>query len=873
MQECRRDQVVGRVSPRPSAGKLTDPGPASRRWRSSTPTFAGKLTGRKVSSQTFVGKLTSRWSRHASGVARATTYRSGISPRQYRSGISTLFVSLLATLAFSATPVFAIGDASTLPGEKCPNENLSGFSSQLAECRAFEQVTPPFKDGARAHTFGLSASGAGAIAESLGGFAGTQSEHTLQGGIYLFSRSGSGWQPSAVSPSQASFPAAEQIAQSTGLERGLWFARTPSQSLFDEDFYVREADGAMVEVGPVLDPALTAGPPAREEGHFYWFNSIEFQQASDNLSHVVFTLLSGAPLWPGDTTYPQGEVTPSLYEYAGTGLAAPELVGVSDGSSERAGKTLPAGQLISDCGTALGSQNRNDTYNAVSGDGETVFFTAEGVSHCPGSVEHPEAPEVSEVFARVGGYRTVPISEPTVGTLAACASCLEGSRQPAEFAGASEDGLQAFFLTEQELLPGAKSMNLYEYDVNAPKGQKVIQVSAGAPEAEVLGVARVSEDGSHVYFVAKGVLTGADREGRSPVAGADNLYVYERDEAFPSGRLAFVATLGESEAELHTKEAACGSAIEPEACEEAARSEFTAKNNSDAEDWRLKDKRPVQATPDGRFLVFESVADLTAGDMSSLDQVFEYDAQSEELVRVSVGQKGYAEGEEHATENQSQLPRQEFSLPRKSPAEKDTGLAVSGDGGTVVFGSVGALVQAAEAAEAAGVPSVYEYHSSVGSVGGSIGDGDVYLVSNGDSVFEAESRGIDGSGGDVFFEGLLETVDLLAGGDSQYDLYDARVDGGFSLPAAGAECSGESCQSGTAPLIQPILPPPSSASVTGNSNLTPPPPSKLEPPAEPSTPKVTKPKTAACKKGFVKKGRKCVKSKSKKKAKSKGKKK
>jgi hypothetical protein len=656
-----------------------------------------------------------------------------------------------------APGAFALGDASTEPKEACPNEALSGFSPGLAQCRAFEQVTPPFKDGARAHTFALSADGSRVISQSLGGFAGTQSEHTLQGGIYLFSRSaGSGWEPSAAAPSQAGFPAAELIAQSTSLERGLWIARTPSQSIFEEDFYVREADGAMVEVGPVLDPALTAGPPAGEEGHFYWFNKVEVQQASNDLSHVVFTLLSGAPLWPGDTTSVQNHAEASLYEYAGTGLAAPELVGVSDGSIERDGKTLAAGTLISDCETDLGSQNRNDTYNAVSGDGETVFFTAVGHNHCSVAVE---APEVSEVFARVGGYRTIPISEPTAGPTNACAACQEGVREPAEFAGASEDGLQAFFMTEQELLPGAKSMNLYEYDVNAPKGEKVTQVSTGSPDAEVLGVARVSEDGSHVYFVAKGVLTGANREGHAPAAGGDNLYVYERDEAFPDGRLAFVATL----------------------------------DGSDEHDWALEDERPVQASADGRFLVFESVADLTAGDRSSLGQVFEYDAQSEELVRVSVGETGYGEGEEHATENQSVIPEQAFGLQGVSPASKDSGLAVSGDGATVVFGSVGALVEAAEPAEAAGVPSVYEYHSSVGGVGGSIGDGDVYLVSGGESVFEAESKGVDSSGDDVFFEGLLETADLLAGGDSQYDSYDARVDGGFPLPAAGALCEGEGC--------------------------------------------------------------------------------
>ena len=61
---------------------------------------------------------------------------------------------------------------------------------------------------------------------------------------------------------------------------------------------------------------------------------------------------------------------------------------------------------------------------------------------------------------------------------------------------------------------------------------------------EVQGVVRVSEDGSHVYFVAKGVLTASNREGHAPQAGAENLYVYEPDPALAGGfHTVFVATL------------------------------------------------------------------------------------------------------------------------------------------------------------------------------------------------------------------------------------------------------------------------------------------------------------------------------------------
>ena len=60
-------------------------------------------------------------------------------------------------------------------------------------------------------------------------------------------------------------------------------------------------------------------------------------------------------------------------------------------------------------------------------------------------------------------------------------------------------------------------------------------------------------DGSHVYFVARGVLAGVNGEGGSPVEGAENLYVYERDGSYPAGRTTFIATLPGVEAEEWTK--------------------------------------------------------------------------------------------------------------------------------------------------------------------------------------------------------------------------------------------------------------------------------------------------------------------------------
>ncbi len=664
-------------------------------------------------------------------------------------------------------------------------------------------VSPPFKDGDGLSADALSDNGTSVLVHSLGIFGETESgSGGAPGQYYEFSRSGSGWVTSAINPPQSLFPSQKFIAVSPNLGSTLWLLRTGSQSIFAEDLYVREADGSLVEIGSLLPPAAEKGPPAGGYQGFPDYGiDLYYADASADLSHVLFTVSGGTGLtWPGDTTHLEPDDT-SLYEYVGRGQARPTLVGVSDGSTIVNGEPRPAGQLISDCGTYLGSLR--DDYNAVSADGATVFFTATSRSRCPLDEPSAEAPEANELFARLDQVQTVPISEPSSRACAQCktpATVADGRRE-GTFAGASEDGSKVFFLTEQELLSGAEGMNLYEYDFDNPESNegtgRIVRVSTGSAEPEVQGVARVSEDGSHVYFVARGLLTKGPREGVQgkclaglgsaekleetgaeeqeakaepvtkgslcrPKQGRDNLYVFERDAAYPGGRVAFIATLAEG----------------------------------DSEDWGAEDLRPVQATPDGRFLVFDSIADLMGGDPIEQSQVFEYDAESEQLARVSIG-----EGEEpemkSANENGSVIEApfyEEGDGP--SATEAQTGRAVSDDGSTVMFISGGALTSKVETAE--GVTSVYEYHS-----GGSIDDGAVYLLSDGVNTRNALSNGLDASGQDAFFA----TADslLLQDVDTQYDIYDARIDGGFPTPDPPAGCVGEACVNSQ--LGQQSLPP------------------------------------------------------------------
>lgn len=724
--------------------------------------------------------------------------------------VSGLLLALLSVLVVAASAA-AAGDAN-MAG--CPNEALSGFEAHLPDCRAYELVSPPFKDGNENSGFLVSGDGSRALEQSKGLYAGTESGYVRA--RYELTRLASGWVVSAISPPASLFPAHELFAASPDLTRTLWAMRNPSQSIFAEDLYVREADGSFVKVGPMVPPAAAAGPPAGEYQPFA-YTQLFYAGASSDLSHILFTINGGGPLWPGDATEAgSGKNNTSLYEYVGTGDARPELVGVN-----------AEGDLISVCQTSLGSEKGGDVYNAVSATGDTVFFTAQS-----GCAEKP-APEVNELYARLDGVQTVAVSEPSAAQCEVCATVIKA---PAEFAGASEDGSKVFFLTEQELFAGTSTMNLYEYDFDVPGARKVVRVSIGAPTPEVQGVARVSEDGSHVYFVAKGVLTTEPRGGGCvekclPTPGANNLYVFERDAAHAAGRVAFIATLSsETESELHAKDAECPSE-EKEECEERLEREFNRRNAADREDWQTVDDRPVQATADGRFVVFQSAADLTAGDTSEKPQIFEYDAATEELVRASIGQAGYASGDANAAKSGSRITVQLYGQ-RSEPAAATTGLAVSGDGSTVLFTTTAALTAEAEAAAEAGATSVYEYRSTE-----RISHGNVYLISDGVNTLPANPIGLDESGDDAFFE----TADALVPQDvdTQYDVYDARVGGGFPASMSPTVCKGEACQ-GALPVPPPVGAP-ASASVPAGGNL---PPLAAPPRAATPAPKV-KPLTRA----------------------------
>jgi DNA-binding beta-propeller fold protein YncE len=677
----------------------------------------------------------------------------------------------------------------------------SSDSSGLPDNRAYEIVTPPEKNGALLGGGLLIAppdiagDGNRVMAASIQCFAESQSctaTRELEGEPFSFTRTSAGWQTTALAPPPLQESANSLMAMNADAGTALFSMPTPPVG--EDDFYARMADGALVHIGPATP---------RAEGALFLANAFAY---TPDLSHVVY-ILELPNFWAFDGTIS----SPDVYELSGVDDPTPSLVGVSGG----AGSTT----LISDCATTPGGAGQALGVHAVSVSGSTVYFTARGHSAaargeiCPPGVS---APATNELYARIDNARTVAISRrsPVDCATEACRNSLPSD---VAYEDASEDGKQVFFTDTQQLtdaasedgsdsaLPECGSVkfangcNLYEYDFTRPAGQNLVAVSAGDVSGlgpEVQRVLAVSDDGSHVYFVARGVLdTQANDQGAQAIAGGENLYVYERDAAQPAGRVRFIATLSSLD-QRESNHAILGST------------------------------RP-SVTPDGRFLVFTSHADLTVDDssMSGAAQVFRYDAQSGQLVRISIGENGFNDnGNTFEQLCHLETCAQDASIaPKTSEYRRDQ--TMSDDGSYVFFTSpvgltAGALndVQIATESES-GLPvfaeNVYEYHG-----------GHVYLISDGKdtSRIEASSAvqllGSDRTGANVFFS----TADQLVpqDTDTQRDYYDARICTAASpcIPPTAPPlppCLGEACH-GT-PAAAPARLAPASASFSGEGNL------------------------------------------------------
>jgi hypothetical protein len=198
-------------------------------------------------------------------------------------------------------------------------------------------------------------------------------------------------------------------------------------------------------------------------------------------------------------------------------------------------------------------------------------------------------------------------------------------------------------------------------------------------------------------------------------------------------------------------------------------------------------------TPDGNHLVFLTTAKLVPEDTDAKRDVYEYDATTGAVTLVSGGSGAVDAALRPNAFGASGLIRRG---------------SVSDDGSDVIFQTTESLLPE----DTNTVADVYERR-----------DGVLSLLSSGTSAYASEALGLSADGRDA----LIRTRDTLSDDDDDggaYDLYDARIGGGFPAAAAPAvPCSEDACQDPPTPA--PVRPTSSTSTFFGPGNVTHKPPS------------------------------------------------
>ncbi len=684
---------------------------------------------------------------------------------------------------------------------------LAGGTLTLPDGRAWELVSPPEKGGAlieniesaqaAADGSGIAYGASEPIGENVVGHLGDVGEPASAVTV-VSERGAGGWSTRDISPQQALPPEGE-----TGAEM---FNVYQQYQLFSPDLSLAalQPDGAQAPLSSgvtertlylrnnrneTFTPLVSAAnvPTGTKYGPKTNTNAnMELVAATPDLGHVLFS--TSVALTPEAVESGNGR---NLYEWAGGQL---ELVNVFP-----EGATQP-GQLR--FGSAEATNGVGLSAHAISSDGRWVVFSDRGA-----------------------GYY--------VRDMAAKRTFSFGGRH-ADWQTMSSDGSRVFFLEspggagKQEFSGESKEGELYVFDTAT---QVTRDLTADHLDGERSALVQdtllgSSEDGSYVYFVAKGALAGG------ATSGEDNLYVLH--EVGGTWTTTFIATLGsEDEADWYFN------ALTPNA----------------------PDLKPSsvssRVSSNGRFVTFMSDRPLTGYDNRDAasgqpdEEVYLYDAATGRLACASCDPSGtrpvgvYQAGLEPGSRPlllDSHGARLEGTWPAHwlaavlPPAWHENTTGSGGfdtyqprdlsNSGRLFFDSAAALVPQ----DTNGVADVYEYEpAGVGDCteadaifnersGGCMG-----LISSGQSQSESTFFDASETGDDVFF---ITTSKLVSEDrDTAYDVYDAHVCSA-AAPCQAAPVSPPACTSGdsckAAPSPQPaIFGPPPSETFNGAGNVIP----------------------------------------------------
>ena len=366
----------------------------------------------------------------------------------------------------------------------------------------------------------------------------------------------------------------------------------------------------------------------------------------------------------------------------------------------------------------------------------------------------------------------------------------------------------------EKLTEGADEPALYEYNLNAPVGSRLPDLTIdknSGEQSDVSMVTGASEDGSYVYFTAAGALAPSAVHGQcggnSPQPGENqlcNLYLHH------AGQTTFIAAL----------------------------------SAEDFPDWNANlSHLPARVSPDGRWLTFMSNRNLTGYDTTDAisgrpdEEVYLYDATTGKLrcascyptgarpVGVEYGKEGGLVQADRVFDSGTWIAANVPPWTRLDLSETRYQSRYLSNSGRLFFDSHEALVPQ----DVNGTQDVYEYEPpGVGDCNSSTttfserSGGCIDPLSSGTSNEESAFLDASESGSDVFF---LTSAKLLAQDfDNALDIYDARECTTLSpcIPApqlTPPPCStGDSCKPSPSPQPE-IFGSPSSATFSGAGNV------------------------------------------------------
>jgi hypothetical protein len=383
-------------------------------------------------------------------------------------------------------------------GPPCPNEQLrqESDSTQLPDCRAYEQVTPAGPYNSEFN--GVSPDGSTVLFASSGGLASLPPDDNVgPEAVRIFgsSLSQAGWTLGASTDFAEEVGHSYPLLGSSADGSRLIVASTTSET--PEGVYPETRAINLFETSPMAPPLLLSrdqsGDPLTGGDEMGLAGPVV---VSADGTHVVFS--SGTPLTRAATEAGGG---PYLYESNANGEIS--LVSITS-----------AGQLPTPGGGAgLGSTSPDEheghgiIANAVSADGSTVYFNSR-------EQYDPTAPGGmgSQLFMHRDGS-TIDVSK---------------GIEEASFDGASSDGTEVVF--------SGGNGNIYYFNSETATPEVV---SHGGPE--INAYLAMSADGTHVYFATEQQLSP---EAPPAEAGRPDLYQWV------DGHVTYIATLSRSDVEL-----------------------------------------------------------------------------------------------------------------------------------------------------------------------------------------------------------------------------------------------------------------------------------------------------------------------------------